>query len=146
MLDQGGEFCNNLFKRFLKINKIEMYSIYNIGRSVVAERFIRTLKSKLFKHMAAVSKSVYFDALDDAVNKYNNAVHRSIKMKPINVTFDYYAEYNQDFNEKDAKFKVGHHVRISKKKETFLLKHILQIGQKKFLLLVKLKIQFRGHK
>ena len=96
-----------------------MYSIYNIGRSAVAERFIRTLKNKLFKHMAAVSKSVYFDALDDIANKYNNAVHRSIKMKPIKVTSDYYAEYNEDFNEKDDKFKVGHHVKISKKKKHF---------------------------
>ena len=96
-----------------------MYSIYNIGRSAVAERFIRTLKNKLFKHMAAVSKSVYFDALDDIANKYNNAVHRSIKMKPIKVTSDYYAEYNEDFNEKDAKFKVGHHVKTSKKKKHF---------------------------
>ena len=93
-VDQGGEFYNKLFKRFLKINNIEMYSTYNEGKSVVAERFIRTLKTKIFKHMAAVSKNVYFDVLDDIVNKYSNTVHRTIKMKPIDVTSDTYAEYD----------------------------------------------------
>ena len=72
-VDQGGEFYNNLFKRFLKINNIEMYSTYNERKSIVAKRFIRTLKSKLFKHMAAVSKSDYFNLLNDIVNKYNNS-------------------------------------------------------------------------
>ena len=85
-VDQGGEFYNNLFKRFLKINNIEMYSTYNEGKSVVAERFIRTLKNKIFKHMAAVSKNVYFDVLNYIVNEYNNIVHRKIKMKQTDVT------------------------------------------------------------
>ena len=75
-----------------------MYSTYNEGKSAVAERFIRTLKNKIFKHMTAVSKNVYFDVLDDIVDKYNNAVHRTIKMKPIDVKSDSYAEYNEDFN------------------------------------------------
>ena len=118
-VDQGSEFYNNSFKKFLKINNIEMYSTYNEGNSVVAERFIRTLKNKIFKHMTAISKNVYFDVLDDIVNKYNNTVHRTIKMKPIDVTDDSYAEYNEDFNKKDPKFKVGDHVRISKYKSIF---------------------------
>ena len=67
--DQGSEFYDNSSKNFSKINNIEMYSTYNEGKSVVAERFIRTLKSKIFKHMTAVSKNVYFDVLDDIVNK-----------------------------------------------------------------------------
>ena len=96
-----------------------MYSTYNEGKSVVAERFIRTLKNKIFKHMTAISKNVYFDVLDDIVNKYNNTVHRTIKMKPIEVTSDSYAEYNEDSNEKDLKFKVGDYVRISKYKNIF---------------------------
>ena len=96
-----------------------MYSTYSEGKSVVAERFIRTLKNKVFKHMTAISKNVYFDVLDDIVNKYNNTVHRTIKMKPIDVTDDSYAEYNEDFNKKDPKFKVGDHVRISKHKNIF---------------------------
>ena len=83
---------NKSFKYFLKINNIEIYSTYNEGKSVVAERFIRTLKNKIFKHMAAISKNVYFDVLDDVVNKYNNTVHRTIKMKPMETADDYYAE------------------------------------------------------
>ena len=69
--------------------------------------------------MTAISKNVYFDVLDNIVNKYNNTVHRTIKMKPIDVTDDSYAEYNEDFNKKDPKFKVGDHVRISKYKNIF---------------------------
>ena len=113
-VDQGSEFYNNSFKDFLKINNIEMYSAYNEGKSVVAERFIRTLKNKIFKHMTAISKNVYFDVLDDIVNKYNNTVHRTIKMKPVDVTSDSYAEYNEDSNVTKPKFKVSNHVRISK--------------------------------
>ena len=109
-VDQGSEFYNNSFKRILKINSIEMYSTYNEGKSAVAERFIRTLKNKIFKDMTAVSKNISFYVLTDIVNKYNNTVHRTIKMKPIDVTFDSYAEYNEDSNEKDSKFKVGDHV------------------------------------
>ena len=67
-----------------------MYSKYNEEKSVVAERFIRTLKNKFYKHMTVVSKKVYFDVLDDTVNKYNNAYHRTIKMKPIDVKPDSY--------------------------------------------------------
>ena len=118
-VDQGGEFYYKLLKRLLKINDIKMYSKYNEGKSVVAERFIRTLKNKIFKHMTAVSKNVYFDVLDDIVNKYNNTVHRTIKMKPIDVTSDSYAEYNEDSNKKDPKFKVDDHVRISEYKNIF---------------------------
>ena len=109
-----------------------MYSSFNEGKSVVAERFIKTLKNKIFKHMATVSKNVYFDVSHDIVDKDNDAVHRTIKMKPIDVTSDSYAQYNEDSNEKGPKFKVGDDVRISKCK-TFLQKDILQIGQKKFL-------------
>ena len=90
-----------------------MYSKYNEVKSVVAERFIRTIKHKIFKHMIGILKNVYFDVLEDFVNKYNNAVHRAIKMKLIDVTSDSYAEYNQDSNEKDPKFKVSDHVGIS---------------------------------
>ena len=96
-----------------------MHSTYNEGKSVVAERFIRTLKNKIFKHMTAVSKNVYFDVLDNIVNKYNNTVHRTIKMKPIDVTSDSYAEYNEDSNVTKPKFKVGDHVKISKYKNIF---------------------------
>ena len=69
--------------------------------------------------MTAISKNVYFDVLDDIVNKYNNIVHKTIKMRPIDVTDDSYAECNENFNKKDLKFKVGDHVRISKYKNIF---------------------------
>ena len=88
------------YKRFLKINNIEMYSTYNEGKSVVAERFIRTLKNKIFKYMRAVWHKIYFDVAGDIVNKYNNAVHRTIKTKPIDITSDSYAEYNEGSNKK----------------------------------------------
>ena len=68
------------------------------GKSVVAERFIRALKNKIFKHMTAISKNVYFDMLDNIVDKYNNTVHKTIKMKPIDVASDSYAEYNENFH------------------------------------------------
>ena len=63
--------------------------------------------------MAAISKNVYFDVLDHIINKYINTVHRTIKMKPIDITDDSYPQYNEDFNKKRPKFKVGDHVRIS---------------------------------
>ena len=69
--------------------------------------------------MRAVSKNVYFDVLYDIVNKYNNTVHRSIKIKPIDFTSDSYAEYNEDSDEKDPKFKVVDLVTISKKQKYF---------------------------
>ena len=90
-----------------------MYSTYNEGRSAVAERFIRTLKNKIFKHMTATQQNIYVDVLDDIVDKYNNTVHKTIKMKPNEVTSDYYAEYNEDpSNKKDPKFKFGDNARI----------------------------------
>ena len=96
-----------------------MNSAYNEGKSVVAERFIRTLKNKIYKHMTAISKNVYYDALDDIVNKYNNTVYRTTKMKPIDVTNNSFAEYSEESNKKDPKFKVGGHVTISKYENIF---------------------------
>ena len=81
-VDQGGEFYNRVFKNWLSDNDIIMYSTYNEGKSVVAERFIRTLKNKLYKPMTATGKTVYCDVLDDVVNEYNNTKHNTIKMKP----------------------------------------------------------------
>ena len=96
-----------------------MYSTYNEGKSVAAERFIRTLKNKICKHMAAISENVYFDVLNVVVDEYNNTYHKTIKMKPIDVKSDSFAEYNEESNEKDPKFKVGDHIRISKFKNVF---------------------------
>ena len=75
-----------------------MCSSYNEGKSVVAERVIRTLKNKIFKNMTAVPGDVYFNVLDDIVKKYNITVHRTIGIRPIDVTFNFYAKYNEDSN------------------------------------------------
>ena len=111
-VDQGSEFYKNTFKDFLKRNNTEMYSTYNEGKSIVTERFISTLKNKIFKDMTATSKNLYFDVLDDIADKYKNTVHRTITMKAIDITGDSYGEYNEDSNKKDPKFKVVDHVRI----------------------------------
>ena len=95
-----------------------MYSTYNEGKSVVTERFIRTLKNKMYKHMTKIGKNVYYDVLDDVVNEYNNTKHNSIKMKPIDIR-DNKRVYIDEHNEKDSRFKVGDRVRISKFKNIF---------------------------
>ena len=111
-VDQGGEFYNNVFKKWLSDNDIIMYSTYNEGKSVVAERFIRTLKNRLYKDMTATGKKVYYDVLDD------NSKHNTIKMKPIDVKNNKRV-YIDEHNEKDSRFKVGDTVRISKFKNIF---------------------------
>ena len=78
-VDQGSKFYNNVFKKWLKDNGISMYSTYNEGKSVVAERFIRTLKNKIYKHMTTISKNVYFDVLADIVDGYNNTYFKPLK-------------------------------------------------------------------
>ena len=118
-VDHGSKFYNNKFKSFLKENDIEMYSTYNEGKSVVAERFIKTLRNKIYKHMTTIGENVYFNDLDDIVKKYNNIVHSSIKMKPKDVADDSFVEYSEETNEEDPKFKVGDNVRISKYKNIF---------------------------
>ena len=118
-VDKGSKFCNSSFKKWLKDKDIEMYSIHNEAKSVVAERFIRTLKNKIYKYTTSISKNVYIDKLDDIVDEYNNTYHRTIKMKPIDVKDNTYIDFEKDVNDKDPKFKVGDHVRISKYKNIF---------------------------
>ena len=96
-----------------------MYSTNNEGKSVVAERFIKTLKSKIYKYMTSISKNVYIDKLDDIVNEYNNTYHTTIKMKPIDVKDNTYINTDKDTNDKDLKSKIGDRVRISKYKNIF---------------------------
>ena len=96
-----------------------MHSKHNEGKSVVAERFIRTLKTKMYKYMTSISKNVYIDKLDDIVNTYNNTYHRTIKMKPVDVKVNTYIDFEDKVNDKDPKLKVGDHIRISKYKNIF---------------------------
>ena len=119
-VDKGSEFYNASFKKWLQDNDIVMYSTNNEGKSVVAERFIRTLKSKIYKYMTSISKNVYIDILNAIVNKYNNTYHTTIKMKPIDVKDNTYINTNKEINYKDPKFKVGDYVRISKYKNIFV--------------------------
>ena len=130
-VDQGNEFYNQDFKKWLSSNNIIMYSTYNEGKSVVAERFIRTLKNKLYKHMTATTKNVYYNVLDDVVSEYNNTKHSTIKMKPKDVGDDTTKSsaiarnkrvYIDEHNEKSARYNVGDRVRISR------LKNILAKG------------------
>ena len=109
-----------------------MYSTYNEGKSVVAERFIKTLKNNIFKHMTTISKNVYVDSLNDIVNKYNNTVHRTIKMKPIDVTGDSYVKYNEDSSKKNPKFKVNDHVIISKYKNILAKRYVPNWSEEDF--------------
>ena len=75
-----------------------MYSTYNERKFVVAERFIKTLKTKIFNYMTAIQQNIYFEVLDGIIDKYNNTVHKTIKIKPIEVTNDYYTEYDEHPN------------------------------------------------
>ena len=118
-LDKGPEFYNASFKKWLQDNDIVMYSTHNEGKAVVAERFIRTLKSKIYKCMTSISKNVYINKLDDIVDEYNNTYHTTIKMKPIDIKDDTYINADKEINNKDPKFKVGDRVRISKYKNIF---------------------------
>ena len=118
-VDKGSEFYNASFKKWLQDNDIVMYSTHNEGKSVVVERFIRTLKSKIYKYMISVSKNVYIDKLDDIVGEYNNTYHTTIKMKPADVKDNTYINADKEINNKDPKFKLGDRVRISKYKNIF---------------------------
>ena len=109
-----------------------MYSKHNDGKSVIAEIFIRTLKNKIFKHMTVISKNAYFDVLDDIVNKYNNTIHRAIKMKPIDVKDDTYIDLKKEVSDTDPKFTVVDHLRISKYKNIFAKGYIPNWSKKVF--------------
>ena len=91
-----------------------MYSKCNEGKFVVAERFIRTLKKKIYKHMTLISKKKYVDKLDYIVKEYNYTYHKTIKMKPVEVKDNTFINFGEEVNDKDTKFKTGDHVRMSK--------------------------------
>ena len=96
-----------------------MNSTHNEGKSVIAERFIRTLKNKIYKYMTSVSKNVFIDKLDDIGNKYNNTYHNTIKMRSVYVKSNTYFNYSRKINKRDPKFRVGDNAIISKYKNIF---------------------------
>ena len=120
-----------------------MYSIHNEGESVAAERFIKTLKIKIYKYMYLVSKNVYSDKLDGIVGDYNNTYHRAIKMKPDHVKEDAYIDFKKEINDKDPKLKVRDHVRISKYKSLFAKGYAPNWSEEVFVV-SKIKTQFLG--
>ena len=109
-----------------------MYSIHNEGKSVVAERFIRTLKTKIYKYMTSISKNVYIDKLDDIVNEYNNTYHRTIKIKPVDVKDNAYIHFEKKVIIKIQNLTLVIMLEFLSTK-IFLLKDTQQIGLKKFL-------------
>ena len=111
-----------------------MYSTNNKGKSVVAERFNRTIKNKIYKYMSSISKNVYNDKLDDIVKKYNNTYHTSIKMKPADVKDNTYIDFKKEINDKNPKFEVGVHVRISKYNDIFAKGYMLNWSEVTFII------------
>ena len=96
-----------------------MYSTHNEGISVVAKRFFRTLKNEIYKYMTSISTNLYIEKLGDIVNECNNTYHRTIKVRPIYAKNNTYINIDKEVNDKDPKFQVGIHVRISKYKSIF---------------------------
>ena len=90
-------------KSWVKKNDTEMYSTHNEGKSVIAERFTRTLKNKIYKYMTSISKNVYIDKLDENINKYKNTYLRTIKMKPVDVKSGTYIDSSKEINDEDKK-------------------------------------------
>ena len=136
-------------KKWLRDNDIEIYSIHNEGESVVPKRFIRTLKTKIYKYMTSLSKSVYIDKLDDILNRYKNTYHRTIKIKPVDVKDNTYidsmkARSSKEVNNKVPRFKVGDHVRISKYTNIFAKGYTSNWSEEVFVI-KKLKIQLHGY-
>ena len=131
---KGSEFYNAYFKKWLQDNDIVMYSTHNEGKSVAAERFIRTLKSKIYKYITSMSKNVYINKLDDTVDEYNNIYPTTIKMKPIDVKDNTYINTSKKINYKDPKFKVGDRVRISKYKNIFAKRYMPNWSEEVFVI------------
>ena len=121
-----------------------MYSTINEEKSVIAERFIRTLKTKIHKYMTSMSKNVYIDKLDGIVKEYNYTYHTSIKMKPVDVKDNTYIDFKKEINDKNPKFKVCDHVRISKYNNIFAKGYMPNWSEEIFVI-KKIKILYHGH-
>ena len=106
-VDKSREFYTKSIKSWLEKNAMKMYSTHDEGKSIVVEKFIRTLKNNIYKYMTSISKNVYVDKLDDIY-------HRAINMKPADVKPSMYFDFNKENNKESPKFKIGDNVRISK--------------------------------
>ena len=133
-VDKGSEFYNRSMKWFLQNNNVEMYSRHNEGKFVVSERFIRTLKDKIYKYIISISKNGYIDKLDDIVSKQNNTCQKTIKMKPVNENPSVYIDFNKENIKERPKFKVGNHVRMSKFKNNFAIGYVPNLSDEPFII------------
>ena len=133
-VDKGSKFYNGSMKSWLEKIDIEMYSTHNEGESVAAERFIKTLKNKIYKYMISILKNVCIDKLDDIVNKNCNTYHSTIKMKPVDVKSSTSIDSSKEINNKDPKFKIGDIVRISRYKNIFAKAYIPNWSEEVFVI------------
>ena len=131
-VDEGSEFYNRLMKSWFQDNDKEMYSTHNKRKSVVGERFMRTLKNKILKYMTSMSRNVNTDKLADIVNEYINTYQST--MKPIDVKSSTYIDFGIENKDKDAKFEVGDHVRLSKCKNIFAKGYAPNCSEEVFLI------------
>ena len=122
-----------------------MYSTHNEGKSVVAEKVIKTLKNKIYKYLTSISKNVYIDKLAEIVNEYNDTYRRTTKTNPINVKSSIFVECGIENNEKDPKFEVSNHVRISKYKNIVAKGYTPNCSEEVFVMKKNLKIMCHGH-
>ena len=118
-VDKGSKCYNRSVKSWLQISDKEKHSMHNEGKTVVAERYNRTLKNKIYKYMTSVSKNVHIDKLVVINNKYNNTYQSIVKMKCLDVTSSTYVNFNKENNKKAPKFEVDDHARNLKNKNTF---------------------------
>ena len=121
-------------KSWLEKNDVEKYSTHKEGKSVIAERFIIILKSKIYKYITSISKNIYIDKLDYIVNKYNNTYHKTLKMKPVDVKWRLYIDSSQEINDKDPKFKIEDIVRISEYKNIFAKGYVPNWSEEVFII------------
>ena len=123
---------------WLEKNAVGMYSIQNERKSVIAERFIRTLKNKIYNYMTSISKNVYIDKLD-IEDKYSNTYYRTIKFKPVDVKLNTYINSSKKTNNQDPKFKIGDIVRISKYIKTVFAKGYVPNRSKEIFVFTRVK-------
>ena len=119
-------------KSWLEKNAIEMYWTQDEGKSVVAERFIGTLKNKIDNYITPISKSIYVDKLDDIANKCNNKYHRTIEIKPVNVKSNTCINFSKEIIDQDLDFKTGDIVRISKCKKLLVKVYVTNWSEEVF--------------
>ena len=111
-----------------------MHSSCNEGKYLFAERFIKTLKNKIYKYMTSISNNVYIDNLDGTINECNNTYRWTVKIKPIDVKTSTYINFEVENNDKYTKFKVGDHVRISKYRNIFAKSYTPNFSSEAFMI------------